>query len=161
MSASSPAVSAAAPQADVRTLQAFVFGLFFIFGGITSLNDILIPKLKDLFAVFYRRPGGRSRVGLGSAVTAARMAVSLARLYALDDPRRVPVKRAPDLEPGDGNVGGGHRAKPRAFSRRFQGPPPSPCLSKTHSGSMSPQHTASATASMRVRTPSFVAARSR
>lgn len=32
--------------ADLRW---FVFALFFIFGGITSLNDILIPKLKHLF----------------------------------------------------------------------------------------------------------------
>jgi FHS family L-fucose permease-like MFS transporter len=32
-------------------LQLFVFALFFIFGGITSLNDIIIPKLKDLFTL--------------------------------------------------------------------------------------------------------------
>jgi FHS family L-fucose permease-like MFS transporter len=32
-------------------LQVFVFALFFVFGGITSLNDILIPKLKALFAL--------------------------------------------------------------------------------------------------------------
>ena len=32
-------------------LQAFVFVLFFAFGGITSLNDVLIPKLKDLFTL--------------------------------------------------------------------------------------------------------------
>lgn len=32
-------------------LQYFVFGLFFIFGGITSLNDVLIPKLKELFTL--------------------------------------------------------------------------------------------------------------
>ncbi|WP_336958145.1 sugar MFS transporter [Sphingobium aquiterrae] len=30
-------------------LTGFVFALFFVFGGITSLNDVLIPKLKDLF----------------------------------------------------------------------------------------------------------------
>jgi FHS family L-fucose permease-like MFS transporter len=30
-------------------LAGFVFALFFVFGGITSLNDVLIPKLKDLF----------------------------------------------------------------------------------------------------------------
>ncbi|MEO1968781.1 MAG: sugar MFS transporter [Sphingomonadaceae bacterium] len=30
-------------------LQWFVFGLFFIFGGITSLNDVIIPKLQELF----------------------------------------------------------------------------------------------------------------
>jgi len=34
-------------------LRAFVFALFFIFGGITSLNDILIPKLKALFTLSY------------------------------------------------------------------------------------------------------------
>jgi len=34
-------------------LQGFVFGLFFIFGGITSLNDVLIPKLKSLFTLSY------------------------------------------------------------------------------------------------------------
>lgn len=32
-------------------LQAFVFALFFAFGGITSLNDVLIPKLKALFTL--------------------------------------------------------------------------------------------------------------
>ncbi len=32
-------------------LQPFVFALFFIFGGITSLNDIIIPKLKELFTL--------------------------------------------------------------------------------------------------------------
>ena len=34
-------------------LNYFVFGLFFIFGGITSLNDVLIPKLKELFTLNY------------------------------------------------------------------------------------------------------------
>lgn len=34
-------------------LQLFVFALFFIFGGITSLNDVIIPKLKDLFTLSY------------------------------------------------------------------------------------------------------------
>jgi FHS family L-fucose permease-like MFS transporter len=34
-------------------LRIFVFGLFFIFGGITSLNDVVIPKLKDLFTLGY------------------------------------------------------------------------------------------------------------
>jgi MFS transporter, FHS family, L-fucose permease len=36
---------------DLRDLRIFVFGLFFIFGGITSLNDVLIPKLKGLFTL--------------------------------------------------------------------------------------------------------------
>ncbi|KQX23610.1 MULTISPECIES: sugar MFS transporter [unclassified Sphingomonas] len=34
-------------------LRWFVFALFFIFGGITSLNDVLIPKLKGLFTLSY------------------------------------------------------------------------------------------------------------
>ncbi|MBN8814135.1 MAG: sugar MFS transporter [Sphingomonas sp.] len=34
-------------------LQVFVFALFFIFGGITSLNDVIIPKLKELFTLNY------------------------------------------------------------------------------------------------------------
>src|SRR5258707_7232902 len=34
-------------------LQAFVYALFFAFGGITSLNDVLIPKLKALFTLNY------------------------------------------------------------------------------------------------------------
>ena len=32
-------------------LQLFVFALFFTFGGITSLNDVIIPKLKELFTL--------------------------------------------------------------------------------------------------------------
>src|ERR1700729_2680449 len=36
---------------DARGLRWFVFALFFIFGGITSLNDIVIPKLKGLFTL--------------------------------------------------------------------------------------------------------------
>jgi FHS family L-fucose permease-like MFS transporter len=34
-------------------LQVFVYVLFFAFGGITSLNDVLIPKLKALFTLKY------------------------------------------------------------------------------------------------------------
>ena len=34
-------------------LQMFVFALFLVFGGITSLNDVIIPKLKDLFTLSY------------------------------------------------------------------------------------------------------------
>ncbi|MEH3105881.1 MAG: sugar MFS transporter [Sphingomonas fennica] len=37
--------------AGAATLAPFVFALFFLFGGITSLNDVLIPKLKDLFTL--------------------------------------------------------------------------------------------------------------
>ncbi|MCR2832794.1 sugar MFS transporter [Parerythrobacter lacustris] len=38
-------------QIDAPGLNYFVFGLFFIFGGITSLNDVIIPKLKELFTL--------------------------------------------------------------------------------------------------------------
>jgi FHS family L-fucose permease-like MFS transporter len=38
---------------DAPDLRLFVFALFFIFGGITSLNDIIIPKLKELFTLSY------------------------------------------------------------------------------------------------------------
>ncbi|QZH75766.1 MAG: sugar MFS transporter [Erythrobacter sp.] len=41
------------PPVDAPGLQYFVFGLFFIFGGITSLNDVIIPKLKELFTLSY------------------------------------------------------------------------------------------------------------
>ena len=34
-------------------LQVFVYVLFFAFGGITSLNDVIIPKLKGLFTLTY------------------------------------------------------------------------------------------------------------
>ena len=34
-------------------LRLFVFALFFVFGGITSLNDVIIPKLKELFTLTY------------------------------------------------------------------------------------------------------------
>jgi MFS transporter, FHS family, L-fucose permease len=39
--------------ADAPNLRLFVFALFFIFGGITSLNDVVIPKLKGLFTLSY------------------------------------------------------------------------------------------------------------
>ncbi|MEG3155288.1 sugar MFS transporter [Sphingomonas sp. RB1R13] len=45
--------SAGDPPANARSLQWYVFGLFFIFGGITSLNDVLIPKLKELYSLNY------------------------------------------------------------------------------------------------------------
>ncbi len=38
-------------QVDAPGLNYFVFALFFIFGGITSLNDVIIPKLKELFTL--------------------------------------------------------------------------------------------------------------
>jgi FHS family L-fucose permease-like MFS transporter len=38
---------------DAPDLQLFVFALFFLFGGVTSLNDVIIPKLKELFTLSY------------------------------------------------------------------------------------------------------------
>lgn len=38
---------------DIPDLRLFMFALFFIFGGITSLNDVVIPKLKGLFTLSY------------------------------------------------------------------------------------------------------------
>jgi FHS family L-fucose permease-like MFS transporter len=38
---------------DAPDLRWFVFGLFFVFGGITSLNDVIIPKLRELFTLTY------------------------------------------------------------------------------------------------------------
>ena len=37
----------------VAHLRVMVIGLFFVFGGITSLNDVIIPKLKGLFTLNY------------------------------------------------------------------------------------------------------------
>lgn len=46
--ADATAAKVTGPIADLRW---FIFGLFFIFGGITSLNDVIIPKLKELFTL--------------------------------------------------------------------------------------------------------------
>ncbi len=40
-------------QINAPGLNYFVFALFFIFGGITSLNDVILPKLKELFTLSY------------------------------------------------------------------------------------------------------------
>ena len=40
-------------QVDAPGLQLFVMALFFIFGGITSLSDVIIPKHKELFTLNY------------------------------------------------------------------------------------------------------------
>jgi MFS transporter, FHS family, L-fucose permease len=48
-----PAQSSSTASSDVPDLRLFVFALFFIFGGITSLNDVIIPKLKGLFTLTY------------------------------------------------------------------------------------------------------------
>src|SRR6202162_2589755 len=42
-----------AEAAYATNLQVFVYVLFFSFGGITSLNDVIIPKLKGLFTLSY------------------------------------------------------------------------------------------------------------
>ena len=46
-------IAADTPQVDAPGLNYFVFALFFIFGGITSLNDVIIPKLKELFTLSF------------------------------------------------------------------------------------------------------------
>src|SRR5438874_3825533 len=46
-------VSEGGPPIDAPNLRYFVMALFFIFGGITSLNDVIIPKLKELFTLNY------------------------------------------------------------------------------------------------------------
>jgi FHS family L-fucose permease-like MFS transporter len=54
MTNSSAAVAEATTTARTSTLLLVgVVALFFIWGGITSLNDVLIPKLKDLFRLNY------------------------------------------------------------------------------------------------------------
>ncbi|MGQ2985968.1 MAG: sugar MFS transporter [Blastomonas fulva] len=40
-------------QADIRRMQLLVVAVFFLFGGITNINDVLIPKLKGLFQLSY------------------------------------------------------------------------------------------------------------
>lgn len=55
MQTATPASTSASSGAGIHApeLRLFVMGLFFIFGGITSLNDVLIPKLKELFTLNY------------------------------------------------------------------------------------------------------------
>ncbi|WP_414714335.1 sugar MFS transporter [Sphingobium sp.] len=50
---SDPAATAMTTNGPVAHLRWFVMALFFTFGGITSLNDVLIPKLKHLFTLSY------------------------------------------------------------------------------------------------------------
>ncbi|WP_219893265.1 sugar MFS transporter [Aquisediminimonas profunda] len=52
-SSNSPTTGKPSEQVDAPQLQLFVMGLFFTFGGITSLNDVIIPKLKELFTLSY------------------------------------------------------------------------------------------------------------
>jgi FHS family L-fucose permease-like MFS transporter len=51
--ASAPSVEDQERGTAAPDLQVFVFALFFVFGGITSLNDVIIPKLKELFTLTY------------------------------------------------------------------------------------------------------------
>ena len=53
ISSSDPLPAEGEGHVHAPSLPPFVFALFFIFGGITSLNDILIPKLKELFTLNY------------------------------------------------------------------------------------------------------------
>lgn len=48
-----PGGAPAGMTAASRALLFAVVALFFIWGGLTSLNDVLIPKLKDLFSLTY------------------------------------------------------------------------------------------------------------
>src|SRR5258708_13697881 len=50
-----PAQGNAGVASSAAWLVVLVVSLFFIWGGITSLNDILIPKLKGLFQLSYAR----------------------------------------------------------------------------------------------------------
>ncbi len=50
-SADPVAIDGQGTHVDAPELRLFVMGLFFIFGGITSLNDVIIPKLKELFTL--------------------------------------------------------------------------------------------------------------
>ena len=52
-SATTPSINSDAQSTDAPELRLFVMALFFIFGGITSLNDVIIPKLKELFTLNY------------------------------------------------------------------------------------------------------------
>lgn len=44
--------------ADASELRLFVMRLFLIFGGITSLNDVIIPKFKELLTCSAPASGG-------------------------------------------------------------------------------------------------------
>jgi FHS family L-fucose permease-like MFS transporter len=52
-SAATPPAETGVERTDAPELRLFVMALFFIFGGITSLNDVIIPKLKELFTLNY------------------------------------------------------------------------------------------------------------
>jgi FHS family L-fucose permease-like MFS transporter len=48
-----PLDETACESVNAPDLRLLVFALFFVFGGITSLNDVVIPKLKALFTLSY------------------------------------------------------------------------------------------------------------
>jgi len=50
---STAGASGAQQGVNAPDLRIFVIILFFVFGGITSLNDVIIPKLKELFTLTY------------------------------------------------------------------------------------------------------------
>jgi MFS transporter, FHS family, L-fucose permease len=52
-SSSVPSPTMSSEGTNAPQLRLFVMALFFIFGGITSLNDVIIPKLKELFTLNY------------------------------------------------------------------------------------------------------------
>jgi len=62
-----------------------VFGLFFTFGGVTSLNDVLAPKLRHLFEL-----NCFQAMLIQTSFFAAYFFVALPALYALwfSDPLR-------------------------------------------------------------------------
>ena len=53
ISAQRPPAPAAGAAAHTNVLLAMVVASFFLFGGVTNLNDILVPKLKGLFSLNY------------------------------------------------------------------------------------------------------------
>ena len=102
--------------ADVPDLRLFVFALFFIFGGITSLNDVVIPKLKGLFTLNY----GEVML-VQSAFFTAYFMISLpaAAIVARLGYMRTAVFGLADDDGGLSAVHSGVRLGPvRAFSRR-------------------------------------------
>src|SRR5205823_10794488 len=52
---SAATITTDAPQASYRSDLAIVTTLFFMWGFITSLNDILVPHLKSIFELSYAR----------------------------------------------------------------------------------------------------------
>src|SRR5258707_6524145 len=76
---------------NAPALRGFVFALFFIFGGVTSLNDVIIPKLKELFTLSYAQAM--------LVQTAFFMAYFLISIPAAGLVRRVGCMRTPAIRP--------------------------------------------------------------